>query len=349
MRTPFEARGVWPAMATPFTSESELALDAFRRLVRFVVDQGVTGVVPCGTTGESPTLTWSEHEALVSCAIDEVDGRVGVMAGAGSNNTREAIAGTRDAKERGASAALLVDCYYNGPSSQELRDAYYRRIRDAVPDLPLVPYVVPGRTGCALSPEDVALLHLESPERVPAVKEATADLARMRVERDLAGDGLAILSGDDHLALATILDPAVRAAGVISVMANLVPAAMVSMVEAAREGDRVEAETIGKRIEPLLAMVGVSAASERQLPNGRRVRVHDRYRNPRPLKTMMAGLGMLESTCRPPLGAMSELAVEMCRAAVRDVWERAPEVLRPIEDAFDVRIEARLADRSVWR
>jgi 4-hydroxy-tetrahydrodipicolinate synthase len=345
----FEPRGVWPALATPFTDDGTIDLSAYERLVRFVVDQGVTGVVPCGTTGESPTLAWEEHDQLVGAAIEVVDERVGVLAGTGSNNTQEAIRGTEDAHERGASAALVVDCYYNGPSSLELRREYYERILKAVPEIPIVPYVIPGRTGCALGAEDLAVLHLQNPGRVPAIKQATGDLDRMRYDRQLCGEGLAIMSGDDDMTLHMMNDPAIQASGVISVMANLVPRALSDMVAARLDGDVGRAGEIASKIGPLLKIVGVRAHGVRTLPDGTELQVEDKFRNPVPLKTMMAGLGMIGSYCRRPLGPMTPPAVETCRDALRAVWEAAPEYLRPIEDHFDVKIEERLADDANWR
>ncbi|HEY8431976.1 MAG TPA: 4-hydroxy-tetrahydrodipicolinate synthase [Sandaracinaceae bacterium] len=348
MTTPFEARGVWTALATPFAEDGRLDLDAYRRLVRFQREEGVTGVVPCGTTGESPTLTWEEHDALVDVCVEESGGVLGVLAGAGSNDTEAAIRATRDAREHGANAALLVDCYYNGPSSLELRTEYYERVLDAVPEIPIVPYVIPGRTGCALAAEDLAILHLASPARVPAVKQATGDLERMRRDRALAGDGLAILSGDDDMTLAMMRDPGIRASGVISVMSNLVPRALREMVDAQSAGDEARAAELGAKLAPLFKVVGVSARSVRVLPGGREVEVQDKFRNPLPLKTMMAGLGMIGGRCRPPLGRMTPAAIAACRDALRAVWRDAPEVLEPIEAAFGVRIEARLADDACW-
>ena len=348
MAKPFEARGVWPALATPFTDEGTIDLPAYEKLVEFMIAEGVTGVLPCGTTGESPTLTWEEHDQLVVKAIEVSGERVGVLAGTGSNSTQEAIVGTDEARKHGASAALLVDCYYNGPSSLELREEYYERVLKAVPDIPLVPYVIPGRTGCALSAEDLAVLHLSHPGRIPAVKQATGDLDRMRTDRRLSGEGLAIMSGDDDLTLPMMNDPGIRASGVISVMANLVPRAIAYMVEARAGGDVSRAGEIAAQIGPLLRIVGVRAHSQRTLPDGRKLRVEDKFRNPVPLKTMMAGLGMIGSYCRRPLGPMTRAAVDVCRDALRAVWEAAPHYLRPIEAHHDVSIDARLADESVW-
>jgi len=347
MTTQFSPQGTWTALVTPFDAHGVLDAARYKRLVDFQVAEGITGLVACGTTGESPTLTWEEHDALVRTAVAGARGK-GVVAGTGSNNTAEAIRGTRDARDEGASAALVVDCYYNGPSSAELRTEYYERILAAVPDLPIVPYIIPGRTGCAMAAADLAHLHLAAPDRVPAVKQATGDLDRMRLDRELATDTLAILSGDDDLTLTMMQDPLIRAAGVIAVTSNVAPRAMTEMVAAQARGDHRRAEQLAEQLAPLLKVVGVKVAGPRRLPNGRQVDVEDRYRNPLPIKTVMAGLGMIEGLCRPPLGRMSPSGVAVCRAAVQRVWETAPEVLRPIETAFDLKIEDRLSDDSVW-
>ena len=344
----FEPRGAWTALVTPFAESGEFEPRAFERLIRFQIEQGITGLVPCGTTGESPTLTWQEHDDAVGIAVRVADGRVGVLAGTGSNNTIEAIRGTKDAKERGASAALLVDCYYNGPSSLELRNEYYQRVLDAVPDIPIVPYVIPGRTGCALAAEDLALLHLADPKRVPAVKQATGDLDRMRWDRELAGSTLAILSGDDDITLAMMADPKIQCAGVISVMSNIVPRAIADMVAAQARGDVGKAGEIAGKIRPILKLVVCKAHNVRQLPDGRTLEIEDRFRNPVPVKTMMAGLGMVGPASRRPLGKMSRSAVSLCREALRQIHRVAPEYLDPIGAAFEVDVAGRLADDDVW-
>ena len=209
----FRPHGLWTALVTPFSTDRQVDHDAFRRLIEFQVEEGVDGVLPCGTTGESPTLSWQEHDAVVEAAVRAVENRVAVLAGTGSNNTREAVRATQQAKDVGATAALLVDCYYNGPSSLELRTEYYERILEKVEDIPVVPYVIPGRSGCALSAADLAVLHLNDPKRVPAVKQATGDLERMRLDRQLAGPALSILSGDDELTLTMIRDKEIGACG----------------------------------------------------------------------------------------------------------------------------------------
>ena len=344
----FKAEGVWTALATPFDASGALDNEALKRLVAFQTANGVTGVLPCGTTGESPTLSWQEHDAVIDQVIAHVDGKVGVLAGTGSNNTAEAIRSTEHARAVGADAALLVDCYYNGPSSLELRTEYYERILDKVADIPVVPYVIPGRSGCALGAADLAMLHLADPARVPAVKQATGDLARMRQDRALAGPGLAIMSGDDELTLQMMRDPEIGCAGAVSVMSNLVPRALSKMVRYQGEGRTEDAQKIADVISPLLGLVGCPTEATRSLPNGQTVTVIDKYRNPVPLKTMMAALGMLPPHVRPPLGWMAADAVAQCRQALTDVHANDPSVFRPIAEHFEVDIYGRLADHSVW-
>ena len=344
----FRPHGVWTALTTPFSSDLQVDHDLLRRLVEFQVEEGVDGVLPCGTTGESPTLSWQEHDAVVDAAIKAVDGRVGVLAGAGSNNTQEAIRASAHAKEGGATAVLLVDCYYNGPSSLELRTEYYERILGAVPAVPIVPYVIPGRSGCVLSAADLAVLHLNDPKRVPAVKEATGDLDRMRLDRQLAGTALSILSGDDDLTLTMMRDEEIRASGVISVMANIAPGAISSMIRAQAADDAEEVDRLSQALAPLFRMVGCTVTAVRTLPNGQSVEVTDKFRNPVPVKTMMAGLGMIASAKRPPLGRMSPTAVAQCRKALHEVHAADQGILGPIEEAFDVRIDQRLGDDAIW-
>lgn len=348
MAIPFQASGLWTALVTPFESDGSIDREVYHKHLDFQMNQGVTGVVPCGTTGESPSLTWHEHDEIIATALERVGGRIGVMAGTGSNATAEAIRGTEDARKNGASAALIVDCYYNGPSTLELRKHYYEAILEAVADIPIVPYIIPGRTGCALSAEDLAILHQSAPARVPAVKEATGDLDRMRRDRELGGDSLAILSGDDDMTLAMMSDPNIRASGVISVMSNLVPATLAKMVAAQAAGDVGRAVELADQVTPLLRLVGCVARDVRILPDGRRIEVADKFRNPVPLKTMMAGLGMVNGFCRRPLGRMTAPAVGLCRDALRQVWQNAPETLRPIGEFYEIDVASRIDDDAVW-
>jgi len=348
MPVTFRPEGVWTALVTPFEKSGKVDSAAFKRLIEFQIVQGITGLVPTGTTGESPTLSWDEHNQVVEEAIVYAKDRVGILAGCGSNCTDEAIDATRHARTAGAVAALIVDCYYNGPSSLELRTEYYDQIAEWVPDIPIVPYVIPGRTGTALSAEDLAILHAAKPNRFPCVKEATGDLNRMRQDRALCGATLSIMSGDDDMTIAMMEDSGVKAAGVISVMSNVVPGSLGRMVKAAASGDLASAKTIAAQLDPLFKLVGCKVPGKRTLPGGRVVDVEDRFKNPVPVKAIMAGLGMPVGACRKPLGRMTRVAVEKCREALKEVFKANPEHLKPINEAFGVNVEQRLNNDGVW-
>ena len=340
-------KGTWTAIITPFTSDKSIDWEGLERLVEFQISQGIDGIVPVGTTGESPTLDWNEHNDVIGRVITLCSGRCGVIAGTGSNSTEEAVMSTRHAVEQGAEAVLLVDCYYNGPSSQELRDEYHGTVAKEFPNTMIVPYVIPGRTGTALAVEDLAILHATYPN-VAAVKEATGDLERMARTRKLLGEDFSILSGDDDITFKMMTDPTIRADGVISVASNVIPGAVSKMVSLAAKGDLDGAQKTMESIAPLLGIVTVKVDNPRELPSGETVLINDRYRNPLPVKTLMAGLGMPSGMCRKPLGKMSRAGVEVVRKAVCKVWESHPEVLAPIGEFFGIDVEARIADETVW-
>jgi len=256
--------GAWTALVTPFTHRDNVSRAEFERLVAFQVEQGITGLVPTGTTGESPTLTWPEHNHVIEATVRLSRGKCFVLAGTGSNSTDEALRGSHHAVEAGAEGVLLTDCYYNGPSSLELRREYHGVIAAACPQAMVVPYVIPGRTGCALAPEDLAILAQEHPN-VRAVKEATGDLKRMAHTRSLVGDDFDIISGDDNLTPTMMSDAAIRASGVISVVSNVVPAAVEAMARAFLAGKADEGERLGKALEPLFNIVTVSVDDTRML------------------------------------------------------------------------------------
>ncbi len=347
MSVAFQPYGVWTALVTPFQDDGNLNLDAYKQLIEFQIAEGITGILPAGTTGESPTLRWSEHNLVIEEAVAYANERVGVLAGTGSNSTEEAIEATRHAQHAGASAALIVDCYYNGPSSLELRTEYYECIADNAPGIPLVPYIIPGRCGTEMNAADLAILH-NDPVTFPAVKQATGNIERMRLDRELCGPELAIMSGDDDMTAAMMKDGAIRASGVISVMSNIVPGALGRMVKALRSGDWNGADTIAAQLAPLFKMVGCKIAGTRRLNDGRSIAVEDKFRNPVPVKTMMAGLGMNVGPCRRPLGLMTPAGVQACRNALMSVYEASPEVLAPIEAAYGVKVGDRLMDDSIW-
>lgn len=340
--------GAHTALVTPLLPDGSVDWEGFRKNLAFQLDQGVTGLVPAGTTGECPTMDWDEQGQVIETAIRVAAGRCLVIAGTGSNSTREALAASRRAADAGADALLLVDCYYNGPSSLELRLEYHGAIAAACPDVAVIPYIIPARTGTALSPEDLALLAAEHPNAC-AVKEATGDVERMARTRALVGDHFDILSGDDNLTCQIMLDPRIRAQGVVSVMSNVIPAAVVELVNAARRGDTAGADHLNVALAPLFDIVTVFAPDERILPAAGRQTVKDKFRNPLPIKTLMTGLGLPAGPLRPPLGKMTRAGVEKVRAAVRTVWRDSPWVLEPLAEAYDINVAWRIDDDNCWR
>ena len=341
-----DMKGAWTALVTPFKKGGQVDWAGYRLNLAFQIGQGVSGLLPVGTTGESPTLDWDEHNDVIDRAIEAARGKCGVIAGTGSNSTREAISATAHAANAGADAVLLVDCYYNGPSSLELRREYHAAIAEKFPSLTVVPYVIPGRTGCALSAEDMAILAHDHPN-VSAVKEATGDLDRMRRTRELAPDGFSILSGDDELTFAMMTDPLIRAAGVISVISNVVPAAIVQMTQAAQAGDAARARELHEALGPLFGIVTVPVAGTRTVA-GRTIEVIDRFRNPLPVKTLMRALGMPSGPCRPPLGRMTPAGVAAVREAARTVHRGDPGILEPIAGHYGVDVASRIEDDAIW-
>lgn len=339
--------GAWTAIVTPFDEDRALDRKGLDRNIEFQISEGISGLVPVGTTGESPTLSWDEHNEVIDRALSHCKGGCGILAGTGSNSTAEAIQSARHAARSGARGVLMVDCYYNGPSSQELRDEYYAVVARELPEVAVVPYVIPGRTGTALAVEDLAILADRFPN-VNTVKEATGDLERMAETRRLLGNDFSIMSGDDDITFRMLSDPRIRGNGVISVISNVAPGAVARMVSLALDGNFQEAGRLQEALAPLFGVVTVRVDNQRVLPSGEVVTVSDRYRNPLAVKTLMAGLGMPAGPCRQPLGRMSAAGVERVRAAARQVWERSPEVLEPAGRFYGIDVAARLADDSVW-
>ena len=217
--------GSYVALITPFKSNGEVDEDKIRELVNYHIENGTAGIVPCGTTGEAPTLTFSEHEKVIKIVVEEVRGRIQVVAGAGSNNTDRAIELTKYAKELGADAALSTCPYYNKPSQRGIYEHYKKIAEEA--KFPVMLYNVPGRTGVNIEAETVARL-AEFPEIV-AIKEATGSIEQMIRIQDLCGDKIEILSGEDHLILPML---SIGAKGVVSVVANIMPKEMKELIEA---------------------------------------------------------------------------------------------------------------------
>jgi 4-hydroxy-tetrahydrodipicolinate synthase len=332
--------GAFTAIITPFKANAvdTAGLDA---LVDFQIQNGITGVLAVGTTGESPVLSWQEHGQVVDQVAARAKGKCICVAGAGSNNTEEALNAARHAVDAGVDALLLVDPYYNGPSSLEIRREYVAPVAEAFSGVQVIPYVIPGRTGAQLLPEDLALLFRDYPN-VATVKEATGNLDNMKRTRTCCGPEYTILSGDDPMTFQMMTDPAIAAAGVISVASNVAPAAVSRMVGMLADGNQAEAGRLRDALQPLFNLVTVKTVE--QTPFGE---VVCRARNPLALKTLMTILGMPSGGCRRPLGRMTRNGIETVLAAARSIQSNDPEIFKPVEEFFEVNIAERLDNPAV--
>ena len=272
--------GAYTALVTPFKNG---ALDEQRygNLINWQIEQGINGLVPCGTTGESATLSHEEHEHVVRICVEHSRGRVPVLAGSGSNNTEEAIRLTRFAKEAGADGALLITPYYNKPTQEGLYQ-HFAAIAKAV-NFPLVPYNVPGRTGCNLLPATLGRLARDFPNIV-GVKEATADLTQISEALEHCGPKFCLLSGDDFTVLPIL---SVGGCGVISVTSNIAPAKMARLCSSFAQGDLETARALHFELAPLNRAMFMET-------------------NPIPVKTALHFMGYMELEFRLPLCPLSE-------------------------------------------
>jgi 4-hydroxy-tetrahydrodipicolinate synthase len=269
--------GVGTALVTPFTKSGDLDEQGVRALGRRQIEAGIDFLVPCGTTGESPTLTDAERTRIVEILVEEAGGRVPVLAGAGGYNTNEIIRQAAEMRAAGASGLLSVTPYYNRPTQEGLYQ-HYRAIADSTP-LPIVVYNVPGRTGTNVEP--ATLTRLAAISNIVGVKEASGNVTQMcEVCRVVPAEFL-VLSGDDMLTLPLM---AVGGHGVISVVSNQIPAEMVRMVRAAARNDFAAARAVHARILPLMQVNFVET-------------------NPIPVKAAMAAMGLLEEIYRLPMCA----------------------------------------------
>jgi len=336
----------WTAVVTPFLHNEEIDWDGYNKNIEFQINEGIEGIVAVGTTGESPTLNWKEHNEVIEKTISICKNRTFVLAGTGSNSTKEAIENSKHAEKAGSDAVLLVDCYYNGPSSAELRDEYYNQVAKSI-NIECVPYIIPGRTGTSLAAEDLALLHYIC-KNVNTVKEATGNLDNMKRIRKLCGEDFSIMSGDDSITCKMIIDSKIKANGAISVISNIAPKAVSSMIKAARWGDIKEAERLDKALSILSNIVVVTVQNPRKTPFEQDIMVSDRYRNPLPIKVIMNVLGMPSGPSRKPLGKMSVKGLSVIREALSFLITNNPEILIPINDFYEVDIYERINDDSIW-
>lgn len=287
-----EFRGAFTALVTPFTN-GEVDEEAYRRHIEWQIEQGIDGLVPCGTTGESATLSHAEHGKVIRICVEQVNKRVPVLAGAGSNNTREAIELTRYAKDAGADGALLITPYYNKPTQEGLV-AHFKAIAKDVP-MPFVVYNVPGRTALNLLPATVARMAREIPE-VIGIKEATGDLKQGSEVVEFCPKGFTVLSGDDFTVLPLL---AVGGQGVISVVSNVMPAQMAGMCKAYFAGDMATAQKLHYEMNPVSRAMFFET-------------------NPVPVKTALDMMGRMPFAVRLPLVEMLPANRDKLAAVLKD-------------------------------
>lgn len=284
-------KGSIVAIITPFRN-GKIDEDAYRELIEFQISNGTNAIVPCGTTGESATLSVEEHNRVIDIAVEAVNKRIPVIAGTGGNSTSEAIELTGHAKKAGADGTLQVTPYYNKPTQEGLYQ-HFKAIAKAAP-LPQVLYNVPGRTSVNMLPETVARL-AELPEIV-AIKEASLNLVQMAEILHLAGDKITLLSGDDNVTLPAL---AIGGRGVISVVANIVPKDTADMIKAWEEGNVERAKEIFYRLFPLCQAMFYET-------------------NPIPVKTSLALMGKIDEGLRLPLVPMSPANRERLKKVLKD-------------------------------
>lgn len=282
--------GLTVALVTPL-KDGQIDEDALRKLVDFQVEAGTETVSPVGTTGESPTLTHEEHERVISIVCEQAAGRVNVMAGTGSNSTAEAIRLTKFAKEAGATAALLVAPYYNKPT-QEGFFQHYKAVSEAV-DIPIVLYNIPGRTAKNVEAETVARI-AEACPNIVAVKESTGSMDQ--ASQTLSLSDLTVLSGDDSLTLPLL---ALGGSGVVSVVGNIVPQDVRSMIAAWNAGEIAKAQEIHHKLFPLCRdLLGIAT-------------------NPIPIKEAMAELGRDTGEVRLPMTPLDAAQRDALRTTLK--------------------------------
>jgi len=272
-------QGTYTALVTPFNRDESIDVGALEELVEFQIREGISGLVPMGTTGESPTLSHEEHNRVIELVITQAAGRVPVIAGTGSNSTAEAIRMTRRAKENGATASLQVAPYYNKPSAEGLY-RHFMTIADSV-DLPLIIYNIPGRT--AKNIENSTMLKLAQHANIIGVKEASGSIPQIMELIAKAPSDFAVVSGDDTFTLPII---ALGGKGVISVASNIIPAQMEELVTAALSGKSERARELHYQLLPLLKALSDT--------------------NPIPIKCALHLKGMIEEVYRLPLCPMEE-------------------------------------------
>jgi 4-hydroxy-tetrahydrodipicolinate synthase len=283
-------KGAFTAIVTPFKN-GQFDEAAYRELIEFQIKGGIHGIVPCGTTGESPTLSHDEHKRVVETCVDQVKKRVPIIAGSGSNSTAESVELTKHAQAAGADYALMITPYYNKPTQEGLYQ-HYKTITSQT-KIPIVVYNVPGRTSVNLLPETMA--RLASLPNIVGLKDATGDLKQGAKTLELCGDKITVLSGDDFTTFPLLC---VGGKGAISVVSNVVPSDMADMCDAFFKGDLTTARKLHYKMWSLTEAMFYET-------------------NPAPVKTAMKLLGKITGEVRQPLWPMSAANEEKLRGVMQ--------------------------------
>jgi len=280
------------AIVTPF-KDGKIDEKKFRDLIEFQIKNGSSGIVPCGTTGESATLSFEEHDRVIEVAIEQCKKRILVVAGTGSNSTEEAITLTKHAAKAGADASLQVSPYYNRPTQKGLYE-HFKAIASSV-DIPIILYNIASRTGVNIEPETMSRMAQDC-KNIVGVKEASGNLEQMARIKALCKKGFALISGDDGLTLPVL---SIGGIGVISVVSNIAPADTANLVKAFSEGNIKEAQRLHYKLLPLIKAVFIET-------------------NPIPVKTAMGLLGMCAPDLRLPMCSMLPENEEKLKKALKD-------------------------------
>jgi 4-hydroxy-tetrahydrodipicolinate synthase len=300
--------GVLPAIITPFKRNPSMSLDlpGLESNIGFLLSRGIHGIVPCGSTGESATLTFGEHEKVIEVTVDKINGRIPVLAGTGSNNTAEAVRLTKAAKDIGADGVLVISPYYNKPNRSGLIK-HYEKLADL--DIPVVMYNVPGRTGQNMEPDLIA--ELAQHPNIVGVKEASGNIGQIsRIIEETQDEDFVIISGDDNITLPIL---ALGGSGVISVAANVDPARMVALYDAMMHGDYQKAQVLHYAMSPLFRSMFIDT-------------------NPIPVKKAVELVGLAGGPVRLPLDELDAKRTEQLRKVMATIPAKAvPKAKGPAE------------------
>lgn len=336
---PEKFEGATTALITPLFDDGSINWKDLQKLVEFQINNGINNLLSCGTTGQSPTLSWEEHSKITRTIIKINDGRVPVIEGAGSNNSEEAVKATHEAYLEGADATLHVTGYYNMPAQLGLID-YFSKVAEASP-LPLIMYDVRGRGHPPIMPATRIYLAKNYPNII-GVKEASGEknkadwIETRRIARENGFDrhSFKIISGDDSVTFMMMEDQEVECVGVISVWSNIFPHVYASMTNALLKGNNEEGKRIDESLKKLNEIVGISLSYEIEIGN-RKYEIKDSFRNPAPVQFAAYLLGMINSPrLRSPLVVLPDEGQKIVGKIFLELYESNPEYFEPIIEFF---------------